>query len=441
MPREKQAVLFRRHPYRVEAAGDIWTGPVLSMSASFRMLDLRLIGRLLLALLVLAALLTVWMDRWKAELIAPLRPLLQLDGSAPGATPRQTVRESPTGQPPSDGDRHPAPPLPAGHQPAAGVSSQVIRLPAGPAPATSPHANRTILYWNSTPGGVGYEPFVGCAHHNCVVTSDRSRLGEADAVLFHMVNGVGRLPPRRPHQRFVFLLRESPELAPVRAPRYRGAFNLTMTYRRDSDVLIGYFSVLRGAEPTPLPAVGSRSKAVAWIVSHCKTASGRELYVEQLKRFIDVDVYGRCGTLRCPPKAECHRMVGHHYHFYLAFENSQCRDYVTEKLYLPLRYGLVPVVLGDNRTLYEEMAPPGSFIHIDDFAGPQQLAEYLHYLMTNRTAFSQYFDWRRRHRIVRLPKLCDLCRYLNEPHPAQYYDDIGRWWRDGGACHRRLALH
>ena len=315
-------------------------------------------------------------------------------------------------------------------------------------PQTSVHGTRVILYWNTFYAradfyvGYGQKPFVDCPQNNCVTTSNRSLLGRADTVIFHMMNQVlMTLPPRLPHQRFFFFLKEPPTLSAIRDPRYRGVFNLRMTYRRDSDVLADYMSVSDGAEPTPLPDIHHRSKTVAWIVSHCETASGRELYVDELRRFIDVDVYGKCGTLRCPTPAhgserhECHRMVANHYHFYLSFENSQCRDYVTEKLYLPLQYGLVPVVLGDSRKLYEQVAPPGSFIHISDFAGgPQQLAEYLHYLMTNRTAYSRYHDWRQRYRIVDQSSWCNLCRCLHEPHPAQYYDDVGSWWVDDGAC-------
>ncbi|KAH7695709.1 CRE-FUT-1 protein, partial [Aphelenchoides avenae] len=39
-------------------------------------------------------------------------------------------------------------------------------------------------------------------------------------------------------------------------------------------------------------------------------------------------------------------------------------------------------------------APPVSFIAIDDFASPKDLADYLHYLIKNRTAYMDYFDWR-----------------------------------------------
>lgn len=42
-----------------------------------------------------------------------------------------------------------------------------------------------------------------------------------------------------------------------------------------------------------------KSKLVAWFVSNCETHSERELYVEKLKQFIDVDIYGLCGSMSC----------------------------------------------------------------------------------------------------------------------------------------------
>ena len=34
------------------------------------------------------------------------------------------------------------------------------------------------------------------------------------------------------------------------------------------------------------------------------------------------------------------------YKFFLAFENSNCKEYITEKFWRSLHYGLVPVVFG-----------------------------------------------------------------------------------------------
>ena len=57
-----------------------------------------------------------------------------------------------------------------------------------------------------------------------------------------------------------------------------------------------------------------------------------------LSQHIDVSIYGRCGRLQCSrgnaTDACRHRIKD--YHFYLAFENSFCPEYVTEKLYKAL---------------------------------------------------------------------------------------------------------
>ena len=36
--------------------------------------------------------------------------------------------------------------------------------------------------------------------------------------------------------------------------------------------------------------------------------------------------------------------------------------------------------MGAPKKTYERVAPPHSFIHVDDFVSPQKLAEYLHAL-------------------------------------------------------------
>ncbi len=37
-----------------------------------------------------------------------------------------------------------------------------------------------------------------------------------------------------------------------------------------------------------------------WVVSNCKTINKREEYVTELQKFIEVDIYGGCGSLTIP---------------------------------------------------------------------------------------------------------------------------------------------
>jgi hypothetical protein len=50
-------------------------------------------------------------------------------------------------------------------------------------------------------------------------------------------------------------------------------------------------------------------------------------------RYIPVDIYGKCSNLSCARDGRCWQMLGQKYKFYLAFENSNCKDYITEKLF------------------------------------------------------------------------------------------------------------
>ncbi len=51
---------------------------------------------------------------------------------------------------------------------------------------------------------------------------------------------------------------------------------------------------------------------------------------------IDVDIEFRCGRRKCARTRanECFDMLNKEYKFYLAFENSNCREYITEKFFV-----------------------------------------------------------------------------------------------------------
>ncbi len=43
---------------------------------------------------------------------------------------------------------------------------------------------------------------------------------------------------------------------------------------------------------------------------------------------------------------------------------------------------------------YERSAPFHSFIHVDDFDGPEDLAKYLHVLDQDDQLYNEYFQWK-----------------------------------------------
>ncbi|XP_014671283.1 PREDICTED: alpha-(1,3)-fucosyltransferase C-like [Priapulus caudatus] len=195
-------------------------------------------------------------------------------------------------------------------------------------------------------------------------------------------------------QRWVFFLAESPQntLKMKDFSQLNSQFNWTVTYRLDSDIVFRYGTIERipvsqqhvaTSWHTPPSATDGRNRnrkrLVAWFVSNCHTASRREEYVREMRKYVPVDVYGKCGDLSCPRASNiCDRLLDNSYMFTLAFENSLCRDYVTEKLFLSLKRNSVLVVMGNAN--YSCIAPPNSYIDVADFASPKDLADYLVYL-------------------------------------------------------------
>ena len=64
--------------------------------------------------------------------------------------------------------------------------------------------------------------------------------------------------------------------------------------------------------------------------------------MENLQNYISVDVFGKCGPLKCEDGMDCFVNLAKSYKFYLAFENSLCSEYVTEKFWRTLRLPLLP---------------------------------------------------------------------------------------------------
>ena len=154
-----------------------------------------------------------------------------------------------------------------------------------------------------------------------------------------------------------------------------------------------------------------------------------------------MDTFGICGRKKCRKNSDCEETLTRDYKFYLAFENSVCQEYVTEKFFLTLqRFLVLPIVL--SRSVVSKLAPNHSFIAVDDFESPQELAKYLLYLDRNPEIYLTYFWWRREFRVSRGLWLCDLCVKLwsEDFTSTSNYANVDLWFRNASTCKDNFAM-
>ncbi|XP_043936673.1 4-galactosyl-N-acetylglucosaminide 3-alpha-L-fucosyltransferase 9-like [Protopterus annectens] len=261
----------------------------------------------------------------------------------------------------------------------------------------------TVLLWN-WPFGVRFDLDVCLSKYgisNCRVTADHSMYDTADAVVFHYsdLNGnPNNLPQRkRPGKQYwVWYNMEPPENCGG-LEKFNSMFNLSLSYRKDSDIFIPYGYLQFVAEPQDY-MIPIKSKLAAWVVSNWNPNLERVKYYEKLKKYLTIDIYGKH---HMPIEKNDHYSIIYQYKFYFAFESSLHTDYITEKLFgNSFNTGTVPVVMGPPREIYEQFIPPNSFIHVDDFKTAEDLANYLKYLDQNDEVYRSYFIWRKHYRVV-----------------------------------------
>ena len=302
-----------------------------------------------------------------------------------------------------------------------------------------------------------------CEESRCQITFDKGLRNVSNAVLVHIAGtyqptfDIEEAKRNRPsRQRWVFYTKESPGLMAV-GPRADGVYNWTATYRHDSDFFVpyGYYAPFNLQNKVTGHNIGKeqpeenvnyaqgKDKMVTFGASnHC--GGHRFAFVRALMKHVEISLFGKCATKfesnntwNCPHNMGDGCLVEFQRHkFYLAFENSLCVDYITEKYWRNSHErGLVPIVLGGARYSPEQVIP-GSFINAADFDSIKDLADYLKYLHKNDTAYNQYFQWKNKYKIVRYQFwLCQLCKALHDPtKPEKIYHKMSEFWGLKGSC-------
>ena len=93
----------------------------------------------------------------------------------------------------------------------------------------------------------------------------------------------------------------------------------------------------------------NRTEFAAALISNCGRNSRRLEYIKELQKHIVVDVYCKCGNKKCPEQGDCKQLIAMKYKYYFAFENSICKDYITEKFFSTIKLNIIPVVLGGGK--------------------------------------------------------------------------------------------
>ena len=221
----------------------------------------------------------------------------------------------------------------------------------------------------------------------------------ADVVVLHVPeweSGVGKGMEKRPGQLWVAWSSESD----INYPRINDSiFDLKMTYQRNADVWTPYCAdygenlLNELKKPSPPKVEGC---VIASFISSSDNKSGREEYLQELSRHIEIHHYGKFLNNRLLEEDHGWNTkidVFRQYQFAIAFENSISTDYITEKYYDPLLVGTIPIYLGAPNI--DDYAPGyNCHINVNDFSDPASLAAYLTEVSQNDALLQRHLAWK-----------------------------------------------
>ncbi|XP_062617152.1 glycoprotein 3-alpha-L-fucosyltransferase A-like [Saccostrea cucullata] len=234
-------------------------------------------------------------------------------------------------------------------------------------------------------------------HPNWIFTHDIKDLSKSDVVIFTHFT-MGDVPPNKTKcQMWVFHTMEAPKFTYKHYQKCNNSLDWLMSYSRNSDIYRPY-GILKKRTSLLVKnytEIFQKKKYFGvWMSGHCPVPSRRKYYILDLKKYIQVDMFGSCGSAVCLTRSaglnECLRNFSRDYKFYFAFENNICKDYTTEKLFNVFLGNLdvIPVINGPKNAA--EYIPNGTFINALDFPSPKDLAEKLKKISSNQTLFTKY---------------------------------------------------
>lgn len=230
-----------------------------------------------------------------------------------------------------------------------------------------------------------------------------------------------------------------------------GKFNGVMAYRRRSAVYYPWGKTIPLQHHATLGAeinfAENKTKGAFAYISNCDSMDYNRMdVVKKLSKYIDIDIFGKCGNKNPPCEnlkkggnPECEAQMHKPYRFFIAFENSLCKDYITEKFWdrLQSKSLFIPVAMG-GLTLedYTAVAPLDSFLHLYNFTSVDALGIYLNKLVHDNSKYNGYHRWRNHYEIdtKRNMGACDLCKIANRKPKIAVRTDLTTWWNSDSNC-------
>ena len=275
----------------------------------------------------------------------------------------------------------------------------------------------SLLLWSTAPWlNWGQTGFINTSLGACEILHNRSDIAKAEVVFFlwQWFNETEIPPIPRPRgAMWVYASHESPaddkRAHPEVVKRMNGMINVLMTYDTMANVSFKYgMTAKRDTMLDALPpeitmarpgsTIDGTTAYAVMVEGNCHSKD-RNYKVKELQKHFKIDIMGRCGTVKhkeCDARdPACFDILAKTYYFYIAIENSECPDYITEKVWRnSLEAGMVPIVWSD-KVAYEVLLPHRSYINVADFESVSAVADRLKQIVKHPEAnFERLQKWR-----------------------------------------------
>ena len=167
----------------------------------------------------------------------------------------------------------------------------------------------------------------------------------------------------------------------------------------ESDIPVPYIGNIFDMQTVKDSVFQTSVNKASFIATNCNSKNNREGLVKKLMKLYPIDSLASClnnvkeKITKKGNWGENKINILRTYKFHLAFENQCEIDYVTEKVWLSLMSGTLPIYYGAPNI--KNLVPTNSMIYYADFDSIEQLASYLKFLEKNETAYNYYHEWRK----------------------------------------------